>query len=66
MRTVSSGLNCYKVYLEPLGLRQLNMRGFDNIETLPGGEDQWQNLDEDLAEPLNAAETGCVRNAVVS
>ena len=50
------------------------MRGFDNIETLSGGsEDQWQKWSEiktavsglhgDLAELLNAAETGGVRNA---
>ena len=53
--------------------QQLNMRGFDHIETLSGGEDQWQNwwkiktavsgMNGDLTEMLNAAETGGARNA---
>ena len=43
MRCFSSRLNSHKVHSKPLGSRgshskqQLNMRGFDNIETLPGG-----------------------------
>ena len=52
--------------------QQLNMRGFDNIETLLGGEDQWQSwswtiktavsgMNGNLARLLNAAETGGVR-----
>ena len=51
--------------------QRLNMTGFDNIETLSTGKDQWQNLswkittavsgmNGDLAELLNAAETGGV------
>ena len=54
--------------------QQLNMRGFENIETLAGGEDEWQiwswklktavsGMSGGLAELLNAAETGGVRNA---
>ena len=54
--------------------QQLNMRGFDNIETLLGGEDQWQSwswtiktavsgMNGNLAGLLNAAETGGVRIA---
>ena len=54
--------------------QQLNMRGSDNIETVSGGQDQRQNwswkiktavsgMNEDLAELLNAAEAGGVRNA---
>ena len=52
---------------------QLNVRGFDNIETFSGGQDQWQILSWKiktavpemygvLAEPLNAAETGGERD----
>ena len=50
------------------------MGGFDNIETLSVGEDQWQSaswkiktavsgMNGDLAQLLYAAETGGVRNA---
>ena len=48
VRNVSSRLNSDKVHPKPLGSRgksqqqQLNMGGFDNNETLLGGEDQWQ------------------------
>ena len=49
------------------------MRGFDNIETLSGGEDQWQNwswkiktavsgMNGELAQILDAAEADGVRN----
>ena len=53
--------------------QQLNMRGFDNIETLSGGEDKWQNwswkiktavpgIHRELAEILDAAEADGARN----
>ena len=62
---------------KPLGSRGSHsissMRGFDNIETPSGGEDQWHKwswkiktavsgTNGDLAELLNAAETSKVRN----
>ena len=79
-RKCSSRLNSHKVHLKPPGTerqsqqQQLNMRGFHNIETLWGCEDQWQNwsrkiktavsgMNGDLSQVLNAAETGGVRNA---
>ena len=53
--------------------QQSDMRWFDSIETLSGGEDQWQNwswqikmavsgMNGDAAEIMNAAETDGVRN----
>ena len=54
--------------------QHLNMKEFDNIETLSKSEDTWQiwswkiktgvsGMNEDLAELLSAAKTGGVRNA---
>ena len=53
--------------------QQLNLRGFDNIETFSGGEEEWQNwwweiktavsgLNGELVEVLSAAETRGIEN----
>ena len=53
--------------------QQLNLRGFDNIETFSGGEEQWQNwwweiktavsgMNGELVEMLSAAETHGIEN----
>ena len=50
--------------------QQLNLRGFDNIETFSGSEEEWQNwwweaasgLNGELVEVLSAAETRGIEN----
>ena len=66
---------CYSNLIVLSQQKQLNMRGFDNIETLKGGEDECKigcgrsrrqavsGMIGDLAELLNAFETGGVGNA---
>ena len=56
--------------------QQLNLRGFDNIETFSGGEEEWHNwwweiktavsgLNGDLVEMLSLAETRGIENTEV-